>query len=359
MATFHPDPGSNKNRRQGVGVLVFIGLALVMTYLPPDRQGEVAAVLRSTVLRPFIATQELVARTRIQTGDVTVLRSRMDSLVSVLTNQRTLAEENRRLRSLLDLERRIGVDYRPASLLRPGTEGSESMFLVDVDGMDSVRVGAPVIVREGLVGVVREIGPGGALGMDWTHPDFRASAMTADGATYGIVEPGQGEFPRADRLILTGTPFTTRLQPGTWIVTSGRGGVYPRGIPIGTVEGLAESEGGWRKSYTLEPAVQLGAVTHVLVGVGTRPIPVGTAPDSADGTDAPGGPPSEGAEVRDLRPIMLPSDSISDEGTADARESDDAAPTPDAGATPPPPTVDTTAPFPTPGDTSGASPGVR
>ncbi|MDX1566677.1 MAG: rod shape-determining protein MreC, partial [Longimicrobiales bacterium] len=267
MATFHPDPGTNRIRRQGVGALFFFGLALVMYFLPPPQQQEVASLLRASVLRPFIATQELVSRTRVQTREASELQQELDSLVSVLANQTTLAEENRRLRALLGLERRIGVDYRAASLLRPGTEGSESMFLLQVAGDAGVRSGAPVIAPEGLVGVVREVGSEGAMGMDWTHPDFRASAMTADGTTYGIVEPGR-DLMNGASLLLTGTPFTTRIEPGTRIVTSGRGGVYPRGIPIGTVVGLAESEGGWRKTYGVEPAVELGAVTHVLVGVG-------------------------------------------------------------------------------------------
>ncbi|MFP3948177.1 MAG: rod shape-determining protein MreC [Longimicrobiales bacterium] len=294
MATFHPDPGTNRIRRQGVGALFFFGLALVMYFLSPPQQQEVAALLRASVLRPFIATQEIVSRTGIQTREAAELQREMDSLVSVMANQTTLAEENRRLRALLRLDRRIGVDYRAASLLRPGTEGSESMFLLQVEGEAEVPSGAPVIVPEGLVGVVRDVGPGGAIGMDWTHPDFRASAMTADGTTYGIVEPAR-DLQNGASLILTGTPFTTRVEPGTWIVTSGRGGVYPRGIPVGTVAGLTESEGGWRKSYGVEPAVELGAVTHALVGVGKTVVgPRLPSPDTL-------GP----ADTTDLRPIML------------------------------------------------------
>lgn len=296
MATFHPDPGTDRIRRQGVGALVFLGLALVMYFLPAGQQQEVATLLRASVLRPFIATQEIVTRTQVQGREAVELQQEMDSLVSVLANQTTLAEENRRLRALLGLQRRIGVDYRAAGLLRPGTEGSESMFLLDVESDAPVRSGAPVIAPEGLVGVVREVGPGGAIGMDWTHPDFRASVMTFDGTTYGIVEPAR-ELQNGDRLILAGTPFTTRIEPGTWIVTSGRGGVYPRGIPVGTVEGLSETEGGWRKTYAVQPAVKLGAATHVLVGIGQRAMHPAIPADSVD--------------VRDFRPLMLP-----DEGDA-------------------------------------------
>ncbi len=55
------------------------------------------------------------------------------------------------------------------------------------------------------------------------------------------------------------------------MVTSGLGGVYPRGIPIGTIDGVSDYQGAWRKSYWLRPDVLPGSVTHVLVPVGTPP----------------------------------------------------------------------------------------
>lgn len=249
--------------------VAFLALSLVMLTLPASRQQQIAGFLRATALRPFIATQEFLTRTRVQTAEISRLRAELDSVTSVLARRRPLAEENRRLRALLRLGERLGPDYTAANVLRPGTEGSESMFLVDVGRADGVGEGAPVIVAEGLVGVVREVRRGRAMGMDWTHPDFRVSAMTLDGADYGIVEPRRGEFREEDRLILTGIPFHTDLVDGTSIVTSGRGGVYPRGIPVGTVDSLAEEEAGWRKSYWIRPAVEVGSVTHVLVALGS------------------------------------------------------------------------------------------
>jgi hypothetical protein len=116
--------------------------------------------------------------------------------------------------------------------------------------------------------VIRDVRGDHAIGMDWTHPDFRAGAMTADGTTYGLVESRRGRFREEDRLVFNGTAFHTRLEDGTVIVSSGLGGVFPRGVPIGLVNGLAEAEGGWRKSYWLRPLAEPGTATHVLVAVG-------------------------------------------------------------------------------------------
>ncbi len=269
MPAYTTDSEGSTGRRQVVLALLFLGLSLLLVYLPPSRQQDVASVLRESVLRPFIAAQEELTHAREQAVAGGELRSEMDSLVAVLTAHQAVMEENRRLRSLLSLQERIGPGYRPATVIRPGTEGSESMFMLDVGEDQGVRPDAPVVTRHGLLGVIREVHGGTAIGMDWTHPDFRASAMTLDGTTYGIVESRRGDFREGDRLVLNGTAFHTTLEDGTIIVTSGLGGIYPRGIPIGTVEGLAEAEAGWRKGYWLRPMVNPGGATHVLVATAT------------------------------------------------------------------------------------------
>ncbi len=271
MPTYIGEPPSHDGRRQLILAFAFFGLALVVMYMPAGPQRVVATTLRSTLLLPFISTQEALARARVHASETSRLQASLDSLSEVLAGQTTLVEENRRLRALLDLSDRLSPSFRPASVVRSGTAGSESMFLLDLGYEDGIRPGAPVVVGAGLVGVVRQVQPWSAIGMDWSHPDFRASAMTVDGDTYGIVAPRRGVFREQDRLTMDGIPFYSRLAEGTLVVTSGLGGIFPRGLPIGTIEDLAEADAGWRKSYWVRPAVDPGAVIHALVGVGEAP----------------------------------------------------------------------------------------
>jgi hypothetical protein len=115
--------------------------------------------------------------------------------------------------------------------------------------------------------------------------------MSIDGAVYGIVETRRGLFREEDRLLLSGTPYHTLLDPGTEIVTSGIGGVYPRGIPIGRVVEVAESEGGWTTSYWVEPFVSPGDMVQVLVMFGPDTTTVAAPPTGGVGGDSlPSGP---------------------------------------------------------------------
>jgi rod shape-determining protein MreC len=268
-----PDLTGASARRQTWGALTVVVAALVIGFLPEPAQQTMASAIRGTALKPFLTLQEMLVRSRLRSGDVTRLQARLDSLSLALIERTTIEEENDRLRSLLGLGARLGTAYRAAAVIRPGTPGSESMFMIDLGAADGVEPRAPVLTREGLAGVVREVREHTSVGMDWTNPDFSASAMTADGLTYGFVESHRGEFREGDRLVLSGTPFSTEVASGTLVVTSGLGGVFPRGVPVGRVESLAEAEGGWRKSYWLEPFVDVASVAHALVAVASTDAP--------------------------------------------------------------------------------------
>jgi rod shape-determining protein MreC len=246
---------------------VFLVVALFLYFLPPAYHSPIRQAIRGSVLQPFIWAQSELVAGSTHTVDVGALRAERDSLLAVVTAEASLAEENRRLRQLLGLRNRVSSAFIPAELIRVGTPGGESTFLLDAGQDDGVAVGSPVIASGGLLGVVWEVGRRSSQAIDWTNGDFRASAMTADGEAYGIVESRRGRYREEDRLALVGAPFHVNVKAGTRVVTSGRGGVYPRGILVGTVVGVEEADTGWRKSYLLRPAVRPEAVTHVLVGI--------------------------------------------------------------------------------------------
>lgn len=242
-------------------------VAFVLLVLPADWQRPLRDGVRGTVLRPFLATQSQLVQRRGQLSELRTLRSQRDSLAAIVAAQASLSEENRQLRSALGLSARLGEVFVPANVLTAGLTSAESTFLVDVGASHGVSIGSPVITADGLLGVVWQVGERSSQAIDWTHPDFRVSAMTADGAAYGTVEPRRGRYREQDLLALTGTAFQVDVRPGSRVVSSGRGNLFPRGVPIGTVIGIEEADTGWRKSYLIRPAVRPEGARHALVGV--------------------------------------------------------------------------------------------
>ncbi|RMH21226.1 MAG: rod shape-determining protein MreC [Gemmatimonadetes bacterium] len=273
MAGYTSENDERSGGAQGYLTALFVLVSIVVLSLPDGAQQRTAAALRATLLRPFVLVQEGIARARVHAATTEALQARLDSLTAIVANQRTLALENEQLRAAVGLGARMRTAYQPASVLRSGTTGSESSFLLDVGAEQGIHVNAPVITQHGLLGVVREVHPRSATGIDWSHPDFRASAMTLDGSVTGFVEARQRVFGDLERLLLDGVPFHQRLEPGTLIVTSGLGGVFPRGVPIGVVDSEAETRAGWLRSYWLRPAVDPTAATHALVALGPEGQP--------------------------------------------------------------------------------------
>lgn len=296
MVAYAPESERSGTRHQLPLAAGFALLAVATLYLGSDTQQRIAQVFQSTVLRPFIWTQQTLAQARVRADQIDLLQGEVDSLTAVLATQAAVSEENRSLRDLLGLAERAGPSFLRATVIRPGTPGSESMFFVDVGLQDGVQPYAPVISARGLVGVIREVRERDAIAMDWTNPDFRASAMLEDGSAYGMVENVRGEFREEDRLVLNGTAYHENLPKGALVLTSGLG-VLPRGIPIGRIDETADVQGAWRKSYWLKPSVQPAAATHVLVALTGAPEDVGdlwladslgAVPTAGATTDGPG-----------------------------------------------------------------------
>ena len=252
-----------------LAVMVLLG-SLIVLNLPPGLQRTMRHFVRETVLSPFMAINAAIATTRERALYFDVLRTQMDSLVAPVAAQRTLAEENRQLRNLLALGDRQSRRVTAVTVIRAGTPGSESTFQLDAGSDGGIGPFNAVVTEGGLLGQVQEVFARYAVGYDWSHRDFRVSAMTPDGRAHGLVEAVRGGFREQDRLVIRGTAYLAQLGPGDELVTSGRGGTFPRGIRIGWIAGPAEASAGWSRSYYVEPAVYPGAVTHALVYIGSR-----------------------------------------------------------------------------------------
>ncbi len=283
---------SDRGRSRGLlPALGMILLSLITVFLPAGPQQQIGHVLRESILKPFIEIHVAITQVRSRARDYDILRAQMDSAMGFVAAHTTLAEENRQLRSILGLGDRPAVRYVPAAITRPTSSGSASVVRVGAGSDHGVLPFSAVVTDEGLLGQVQLVQSGYSLAFDWSHPGFRASAMTTDGISHGIVETAPGRFREQDRLVLRGVYYLSDLEPGTEILTSGRGGTYPRGVRIGWVASVAETSAGWSKSYFITPAVYPGAVTYAAVAIPTLDLPTDTPITEVPGDSVTAGSP--------------------------------------------------------------------
>jgi rod shape-determining protein MreC len=239
-------------------------LALVLMLIPDGYREGLARGIRASLLRPVIAIQAASVERDARFDDPVRLRAERDSLAAFLVGQATLSLENRQLRELLELRERLPPSFIPAEVIRIPGRAAEGHFQLTAGTRQGIRPGMPVVGPSGLVGRVTTVEEDISFGIDWMNVEFRAAAMTLDGEVYGVVEPrrGSGGEPM---LALTGTPRHVELDDGAVLVTSGHGGLYPRGIPLGTVVASERQEADWQRSYLVRPLVGPGEMTYVLV----------------------------------------------------------------------------------------------
>jgi len=250
------------------GTLLFVGcvaLSFAAMSLPDRVRDPLAGLLRQTVLAPLLALQEQSQLLAASLSRYETVVAERDSAALSATFLPELRSENARLRALLGLGQRLGGGYAAAEVLHQSTPTSALGLVVSAGRRQGVRPLNGVVSPEGLVGIVSAVDDRTSVVVTWAYPEFRASAMAADGSVYGIVAPHGTEGPRTWLLELRGVPYRQLVPNGTLILTSGLGGVFPRGIPLGTVLGVAGEAAGWERTYLLRPAVHPAGVSHVMI----------------------------------------------------------------------------------------------
>lgn len=241
-------------------------LALVSRGLPPNLRDPIASSMRRTFLAPLVMLQERAEASRrslLLDAERTAIR---DSVALRAMTVASLESENDRLRQLIGLGARVRWGFVPAEAIHGRGVRDVTTMTLTAGSNAGIRRLSPVISPEGVVGMVTNVDPTMSEAMIWTHPDFRVSAMSEDGSAFGIVQAHEASATTGYLMELRGIPFRSQLKPGQLIVSSGLGGVWPRGIPIGTVMSEVRSVAeAWARTYLLKPVVSPADVGAVMI----------------------------------------------------------------------------------------------
>jgi len=240
-------------------------LALAALALPNTMRDPVATGMRRSFLARLVMLQERSEKGRQSLLAADAKQAHLDSLSLASMRAGELEGENDRLRKLIGLGARVRTGFIPAEALHGRGIRDETTVILSAGSRAGVSRLSPVIAPEGLVGVVDQVDPTMSHAMLWTHPDFRVSAMSPDGTAFGIAQAHLTGATGGYLIELRGVPFRATLKPGALIVSSGWGGVWPRGIPVGTVLEEIKTTEGWARTYLLRPAVNPSDVYSVMI----------------------------------------------------------------------------------------------
>jgi rod shape-determining protein MreC len=172
--------------------------------------------------------------------------------------------ENTRLKLALGWQQSARWKLKPARVLGQDPANWWRTLHISLGARDGVYTSAPVLTADGLVGRVTEVGFTRSRVVMVGDPACRFSALVQETRDKGIITP---EAFSLDHLLVgfTFVPVGVGLRPGQWVLTSGDGGVFPKGIPVGQVVDIQTNEFGLYLEARVRLSVNLNRLEEVWV----------------------------------------------------------------------------------------------
>lgn len=246
--------------REGEGGPVHVTRRAVMAAAGP------IAYAGDVLTLPFRAAGGWMSGLTVSQVEVEELRTQNAELRRRNAELEESAIENERLRKLVGFVEARDIEARGAHVIGRPSSSWEGVIILDVGTEDGIRTGMPVLAEEGLVGQIVEVAPGSSRVRLLTDQRSGAAAFIQTTRGTGIVR-GSVE----GRLALDLVERNAVPKPGAVVLTSGLGGVYPRGLVVGSVATVDLRPNDMFPRITVESRVPFASLEEVLVLISQIP----------------------------------------------------------------------------------------
>jgi rod shape-determining protein MreC len=289
-------------------VMCLISIALMVTDNRSQLLQDVRRVLAATayplqvlVDSPAAAgrwiSESLATRTQLREENERLSRQLLEQSAR-LQRFAAMEAENARLRALLDSTAKVGDRVLIGEIMSVDMNPFRHRIVINKGSKDDVFVGQAVIDADGVIGQVtrdRILTAEAILITDIDH----ALPVEVVRNRQRTIAVGTG---RLDRLSLPFLPRNADVRVGDLLVTSGLGGSFPPGYPVGVIKSLGSEAGDEFLTVEAEPSAALSRIREVLLiwpgaEVGAEDTQSTPTDDPPASETAPGGPPDEAADL--------------------------------------------------------------
>ncbi len=188
------------------------------------------------------------------------LRREAAELRQELARVEEVFQENERLRRILEFRDALEGSAVAARVVGRSATPWLRTAVLDKGQEQGVRMDAPVLTPDGVVGRVFQVGRSASRVLLLTDPNSAVDALIQRTRAQVVVEGGLGATCRVLYL-----PRGEEVNPGDRVVTSGLDGVFPKGLLLGEVVRVREEPGEVFQRVELRPGADLGRLEEVLV----------------------------------------------------------------------------------------------
>ncbi len=254
-----------------IGAGILVALLVFSLNVPHNREANMversALTVLSPLLQPFSRLSHIVED--IWDGYIRLVDTHRENLrlrddIRTL-NQRVQVgneaiQKNFRLEQLLEMKKGVAAPTIAATVIGEDVTSWFRTLVINRGSSSGIKEGMAVLSADGVVGQTVKISSSASRVLLLTDHASGIAATIQRSRARGVVK-GKGEM-------LCTLEFTTReedVKVGDMVVTSGIGGVFLKGLPIGEVTMVKRGEYGIFQTISIRPAVNIPHLEEVLV----------------------------------------------------------------------------------------------
>lgn len=207
----------------------------------------------NNVWRHYIALTELHQENDRLRKEVARLQGEKNALIESLI-------ENERLKALLHFKERFPSPSVTARVIGTDPSTWSQTLWIDQGREGGIHNNAPVLSVEGVIGRIWEVEDKISQVLLITHPFSAVDGIIQRTRIQGMATGNLGRT-----LDVKYIPLNADVREGDILITSGLEGIFPKGLPIGTIETVKQGETGLFQEVTLRPAARLENLEEVLI----------------------------------------------------------------------------------------------
>ncbi len=195
------------------------------------------------------------------------LKMRLEEFAVLQTKVHNLEKENANLQELIDKEQSL-LDYNPvhATVIARNPDQWEEKIILNKGSKHGIEKNMAVMTARGLIGKIILVTPyTSEVELLYTNnSNYRVSALVQGEKEdiYGLIEGFDAE---RNELVLKRIDSSKKIEVGEKVVSSGLGGIFPKGIPIGEITEVTTDDFGLTKMAYVKPSADFSLLEEVII----------------------------------------------------------------------------------------------